>query len=38
VAPRFSVLALALVGLMAPLRRRGRRSRLLASGRPGASA
>lgn len=27
VAPRFSVLALALVGLMAPLRRRGRRSR-----------
>jgi hypothetical protein len=31
VAPRFSVLALALVGLMAPLRRRGRRSRLRAS-------
>ncbi|MEP7123662.1 MAG: DUF2330 domain-containing protein [Byssovorax sp.] len=27
VAPRFSVLALALIGLLAPLRRRGRRSR-----------
>jgi hypothetical protein len=33
VAPRFSVLALALIGLIAPLRRRGRRSRAAAPRR-----
>ena len=37
VAPRFSVLAVVLVGLMAPLRRRGRRPRLVASARRDAA-
>ena len=36
VAPRFSVLALSLAALMAPLRRRGRKPRPLASTRRGA--
>jgi hypothetical protein len=38
VAPRFSVLALALVGLIAPLRRRGRRSRVAGTHRSSSAA
>jgi uncharacterized protein DUF2330 len=38
VAPRFSVMALALVGLIAPLRRRGRRSRVVESKRRSSAA
>jgi hypothetical protein len=38
IAPRFSVLALALVGLIAPLRRRGRRSRVAGAHRGSSAA
>jgi hypothetical protein len=38
IAPRFSVLALALVGLIAPLRRRGRRSRMAGTQRRASAA